>query len=140
MDWVHSCEELFFSLSHSEDMIWMAIDIKKVAVDLEYIRERDESLLKDVHIPDSQYSPRENFYLQRCAKECVVKFLDLNSNEMPGMSVAAFLEWHRFIVNDWIFDSIVLIHHRWKEYPVHTTIKDGKVYAILHEIRKYGSL
>ena len=70
----------------------MAVDIKKVAVDLEYIRKRDESLLKDVHIPDSQYSPRENFYLQRCAKECVVKFLDINSNEMPEMSVAAFLE------------------------------------------------
>ena len=42
MEWVHYCEELFFSLSHSEDMIWMVIDTKKVAVDLEYIRERDE--------------------------------------------------------------------------------------------------
>ena len=70
----------------------MVIDTKKVAVDLEYIRERDESLLKNVHIPDSPYSPRENFYLQWCAKECVVKFLDINSNEMQEMSVVAFLE------------------------------------------------
>ena len=140
MEWVHYCEELFFSLSHSEDMIWMVIDTKKVAVDLEYIRERDESLLKNVHIPDSPYSPRENFYLQWCAKECVVKFLDINSNEMQEMSVVAFLEWHHFVVNDWIFDSMVLIQHRWKEYPVHTIIKDGKVCAMLHEIKKYGSL
>ena len=55
----------------------MVIDTKKVAIDLEYIRERDESLLHNVHIPDSQHNPRENFYLQRCAKECVVKFLDI---------------------------------------------------------------
>ena len=90
----------------------MAIDTKKVAVDLEYVRKRDESLLKNVHIPDSPYSPRENFYLQRCAKECVIKFLDINSNEMQEISVVAFLEGHHFVVNDRIFDSIVLMHHR----------------------------
>ena len=140
MEWVYSYEELFFSLSHSEDMIWMAIDTKKVAIDLEYIRERDDSLLKNVRIPDSQYSPRENFYLQRCAKECIVKFLDVNSNEMHEMSVIAFLREQHFIANDWSFDSIVLIHYRWKEYPVHTIIKDGKVFAMLHEHKKYWSL
>ena len=90
----------------------MAIDTKKVAIDLEYIRERDESLLKNVRIPDSQYSPRENFYLQRCAKECVVKFLNINSQEMHEMSVIAFLREQHFIANDRSFDSIVLIHYR----------------------------
>jgi len=140
MEWVYSCEELFFSLSHSEDMIWMAIDTKKVAVDLEYIRERDESLLKNVRVPDSQYSPWENFYLQRCAKECVVKFLDITNKEMQEMSIIAFLKEQHFIANDWSFDSIVLIHYRWKEYPVHTIIKDGKVFAMLHEKKKYGSI
>ena len=102
----------------------MAIDTKKVAIDLEYIRERDESLLKNVHVPESQYSPRENFYLQRCAKECVVKFLNINSNEMHEMSVTAFLRGHHFIANDWSFDSILLIHYRGREFPVHTIIKD----------------
>ena len=140
MEWIYSCEELFFSLSHSEDMIWMAIDTKKVAIDLEYIRERDESLLKNVRIPDSQYSPRENFYLQRCAKECVVKFLNINSQEMHEMSVIAFLREQHFIANDRSFDSIVLIHYRWREFPIHTIIKDLKVFAMLHESKKYGSL
>ena len=140
MEWVYSCEELFFSLSHSEDMIWMAIDTKKVAVDLEYIRERDDSLLKNVHIPDSQYTPRENFYLQRCAKECVVKFLNINSNEMQEMSIIAFLKEQHFIANDWTFDSIILVYYRWKEFPVHTIIKDGKVCAMIHESKKYGNL
>ena len=117
----------------------MAIDTKKVAIDLEYIRERDDSLLKNVHIPDSQYG-RENFYLQRCAKECVVKFLNINSKEMQEMSIVAFLREQHFIANDWSFDSIVLIHYRWKEYPIHTIIQDGKVFAMLHERKKYWSL
>jgi hypothetical protein len=56
------------------------------------------------------------------------------------MSVMAFLREQHFIANDWSFDSIVLIHYRWKEYPVHTIIKDGKVFAMLHERKKYWSL
>ena len=140
MEWVYSCEELFFSASHSEDMIWIAIDTKKVAIDLEYIRERDESLLQDVHIPDSQYTQWENFYLQRCAKECIVKFLEINNDEMQEMSIVAFLRDHHLAINDQIFDSIVLINYRWKEYPIHTTIKDWIVIALLHESGQvYGS-
>jgi hypothetical protein len=71
---------------------------------LEYIRERDESLLQNVHIPDSQRTQRENFYLQRCAKECIVKYLELNSEEMQEMSISAFLKDHHFETNDRIFD------------------------------------
>ena len=140
MEWIYSCEELFFSLSHSEDMIWFVVDTKKVAIDLEYIRERDESLLHNVHIPDSPYSPRENFYLQWCAKECVVKFLNITSTEMQEMSVWAFIRNHHYVINDWTLDSLILINYRWREYPVHITIKEGKVLAMLHEIKKYWTL
>ncbi|MBR7036987.1 hypothetical protein IKI14_03865 [bacterium] len=46
---------MFFSVSHSEDIIAVTIDSKKVAIDLEYIRPRDESLLQNIHIPDSPF-------------------------------------------------------------------------------------
>jgi phosphopantetheinyl transferase len=46
---------LYFSTSHSEDLLVIAVDPKRVAVDLEYIRPRDESLLKEVHVPDSPF-------------------------------------------------------------------------------------
>ena len=85
---------MYFSTSHSEDIIAVTVDSKKVAVDLEYIRPRDESLLQNVHIPDSPFSPWENFYLQRCAKEYLVKYLDLTSSEMDEMTVKAFLPNH----------------------------------------------
>ena len=59
---------------------------------------------------------------------------------MQEMSVVAFIRNHRYVINDWILDSLILINYRWREYPVHTTIKDGKVFAMLHESKKYWSL
>ena len=130
---VHSYEEMYFSTSHSEDIIAVTVDSKKVAVDLEYIRPRDESLLQNVHIPDSPFSPWENFYLQRCAKECLVKYLDLTSSEMDEMTVKAFLPNHYISVEWWDFNSLIILQHRWKENPVHVNIKDGVVIAFLHQ-------
>lgn len=140
-EWVFSCEELFFSTSHSWDLLVLAIDTRKLAVDVEYIHPRDESLLHNVHIPDSPFNPRENFYLQWCGKECLVKYLDLKNEEMDEMTITWFLRNKHFTVNDWSFDSILMIYYRWKEYFVHINLKDGKVLALLQEeARQYRSL
>ena len=70
----------------------------------------------------------------------IVKFLEINNDEMQEMSIVAFLRDHHLAINDRIFDSIVLINYRWKEYPIHTIIKDWKVIALLHESEQvYGS-
>ena len=130
---VHSYEEMYFSTSHSEDIIAVTVDSKKVAVDLEYVRPRDESLLQNVHVPDSPYLPWENFYLQRCAKECLVKYLDLTSSEMQEMVAKAFIANHHFVVEGWEFNSLIILQYRWKEIPIHINIKDGVVIAFLHQ-------
>ena len=133
MNWIHVFEDIYFSTSHSRDMIITAVDSKKVAVDLEYIVPRDESLLQTSHVPDSPYSPRENFYLQRCAKECLVKYLDLQSSEISEMSVTAFMPNHYFEVEWWTFNSLVILRYKWREHPVHLDIKDGRVIAFLRQ-------
>lgn len=134
MNWVHYYEEMYFSTAHSRDMIIVTIDSKKVAVDLEYIHPRDESLLQNVHIPDSPFSPRENFYLQRCAKECLVKFLDLTSSEMSEMTVTAFMPNHYFSIDDaWEFNSLIIMYYKWREHPVHLDIKNWRVMAFLRQ-------
>jgi hypothetical protein len=66
--------------------------------------------------------------------------LNITSTEMQEMSVWAFIRNHRYVINDWTLDSLMLINYRWREYPVHIAIKDWKVLAMLHEIKKYGSL
>jgi len=130
---VHSYEEMFFSVSHSEDIIAVTIDSKKVAIDLEYIRPRDESLLQNIHIPDSLFWPRENFYVQWCAKECLVKYLDLTSSEMQEMMVKAFMSNQHFVVEWREFTSSIILLYNWKEHPVHINIKDGIVIAFLRQ-------
>jgi hypothetical protein len=63
-------------------------------------------------MPDSPYSPRENFYLQRCAKECLVKYLDSTSTEMDEMTVTAFMPNHYFAVDGWEFNSLIIMNYR----------------------------
>ncbi len=133
MHWVYSCEELYFSTSHSEDLLVIAVDPKRVAVDLEYIRPRDESLLKEVHVPDSPFWPWENFYLQWCAKECLIKYHGLQHEQMHEIQVNAYVWNQHLAVQWWEFDSLLLISHRWKEYAVHTVNRDWKVLALLHK-------
>ena len=130
---VHCFEDVYFSASHSKDLLVLAVDTKKVAVDIEYINTRDESLLQNVRMPDSPYSPRENFYLQRCAKECLVKYLDLSSSEMDEMTVTAFMPNHYFAVDERDFNSLIIMNYRWREHPVHLNIKDWIVTAFLRQ-------
>ena len=132
-EWKYSYEELFFSTSHSEDLVMVAIDTKKIAVDIEYINTRDESLLQNVHVPNSPHTPRENFYIQRCAKECLIKFLNLNIEEMQEMFVCDFICNYHFWIDERNFDSLFILHYRWKEYPVHINLKNNKVLALLQE-------
>lgn len=133
VDWIYSYEWMFFSISHSKDLIVIAIDSKKVAVDVEYIHPRNEILLQNSNIPDSSYSQRENFYLQRCAKECLVKFLDLTSTEMQEMTITAFFPYHYFAIGERTLNSLIIMHYRWKEHPVHLDINNGRVIAFLRQ-------
>lgn len=132
-EWIFSYEELYFSTAHSEDLLVVAIDTKKVAVDVEYIKPRDESLLQNLHVPDSSFSLWENFYLQRCAKECLVKYLDLTSSEMNEITVSAFIPNHYFSIEGREFNSLMILQYRGKEKPIHLNIKDGIVTAFLHQ-------
>ncbi|MDD2537379.1 MAG: 4'-phosphopantetheinyl transferase superfamily protein [Candidatus Absconditabacteria bacterium] len=72
----------FFSTSHSGELIAIIIGKQKVAIDIEEIKERDSSLLSESGCDDWT-----DFYLQWTAKECVVKFLDLQSDDLPGITV-----------------------------------------------------
>ena len=132
-EWQYSYDGIFFSTSHSEDLVMVAVDTKKIAVDIESIRPRNESLLQNVHVPNSPYGQWENFYLQRCAKESLVKYLDLKAEDMDEMTVFDFCHNHYFSVNERVFDSLVFIMYKEKEYVVHTALKDGRVMALMHE-------
>ncbi len=128
---VYSYEDLYFSTSHSGDLLAIAIDSKKIAVDVEYAHKRDDSLIQSIYIPNSTLTQRENFYLQWCAKECLVKFLNLSSTDMQDMMIASLVSNHYFIANERTFNFVLILRYMWKEYPVHLNLKDWKVLALL---------
>ena len=131
IDGVYTYEEMFFSTSHSDEFLILAVDNKKVAVDIEMIHHRDTSLLRNVRIPKSPYNKRENFYIQRCAKECLVKFLNLTSNEMKEMKIVKFDPHKHYSVEEWTFEWLLTLGFRWEEYRVHIDIKNDRVMALL---------
>lgn len=133
IDWVYMCEDLYFSTSHTEDILMIAVDNRKIAVDIERISQRDNSLLHNVKIAKSPYSKRENFYLQRSAKECLVKLLNLTSNEMKEMKIVKFDPYHHYSVDERGFSWLLTLWFRWEEYRVHVDIKNGRVMALLKE-------
>lgn len=133
IDGVYTYEEMFFTTSHSDDFLMLAVDNKKVAVDIEIIHHRDVSLLRNVKIPNSKYSKWENFYIQRCAKECLVKFLDLTSNDMKNMKVSKFDPHKHFSVGDWEFESMITLTFKWEDYRIHVDVKNGRVMAIMKQ-------
>lgn len=133
LDGVYSYEDMYFSTSHSEDILMMAVDNKKIAVDIEHINQRNDSLLHKVKIPHSNYSTRENFYLQRCAKECLVKFLNLTSNDMKDMKIIRFTPHSHFSVDERWFHSLLTLRFKWTEYSIHVDLKNGRVMSLLQD-------
>ena len=82
---MYQCGEYTFAISYSVDKLFFAVDKQKVVVDVEKIVERDEGLLQDER--KTSANSWEEFYVQRCVKECLVKWLDLRLDEFQRIVV-----------------------------------------------------
>jgi phosphopantetheinyl transferase len=87
-----SCGDFFFSTSHSKGKIFLALSRCKIAVDIEKIVPRDSTLLSQISSPlfsfwIEKYEEWKIFYLQRCARECFVKLLDLNFSKIEQCKI-----------------------------------------------------
>lgn len=130
-EWIYSYEDLFFSTSHKNDTLVIIIDSNKVAVDLEFILPRDESLLNWITILSEDFSKRENFYIQRCAKECLIKYLDLNIEEMQNINIWKIVENQNFMV-DWCnFEYSLKLNLVSENYSVFVCKLDDKIITLI---------
>ncbi|MBQ7074007.1 hypothetical protein IJM86_02905 [bacterium] len=92
-----SCGDFFFSTSHSKGKIFLALSRCKIAVDIEKIVPRDSSLLSQISSSFfsfwiEKYGEWKMFYLQRCVRECLVKFLDLPFSEIEACHILTIQE------------------------------------------------
>jgi hypothetical protein len=85
------------------DTLFFALDTERVVVDVEKIRDKEEL-----------------FYLQRCGKECLVKWLDLPLDEYEQMEVH--------------FAEPVCVVYQGKQYPVEVWTEKGYVYAVMKKM------
>ena len=106
-EWIYKIWQRYFSVSHSRDKLCYLIWLQKVAVDLEKIVPRDLSLLQN------GISSRDTFYLQWCAKECLVKYLDLDFSEVEKMKIQT------------ISEDTVIVQYFEKVYSLFYVIENG---------------
>lgn len=122
------CDKRFYSISHSDNKIFLAISQKKIAVDLEKIVKRDNSLLKNTSkILD--LSLWESFYLQRTAKECLIKYLDLTQSEMNEM-IFVFSE-HIKVSYFWWISFKTKFSFRKKSFDVFSSFEWNYIFSLI---------
>lgn len=129
-DWIYQYEDLYFSTSHSWDLIAIVIDDKKTAIDLELIKPRNEILLNNIHTLNEDLWQRENFYLQRCAKECVIKYLNLNAEDVISTNINKIIQ-EEIIIDNQKFNYSAFIEYQNTQFKIITCIENNTILSIL---------
>lgn len=129
-NWIYSYEDLYFSTSHSQDYIAIAIDNKKIAIDIEFIKPRNSILLNDISITDESLWLRENFYLQRCAKECLIKYLNLTSDDMKDININNIIFYPKMINNN-TFNYTINTIYKNQQFNIISSINNNYIITIL---------
>lgn len=133
--WMYRLEDAFyFSYAHTDEYVMVAIDDKKVWIDMEIEKPRDMSLLHKYHteLEHIGRSDWHSFYTMRTAKESLVKYLDLTFDALEDMTL---LEVHDFdlVFNDIHFNKKIVIIFRGQSYSVSHGEQDDMNYAISND-------
>lgn len=130
INWEYNYENLYFSMSHSGNYVAIIINNKKTAIDLEFVIPRDPSLLNWITSFNDWFSNRENFYIQRCCKECIVKILNWNSEDMKDIKIKSFEE-KMVDINWYQFKYLLILTYKSSTYQVHISYQNSRMLAVL---------
>lgn len=134
-DGVYHCWIYTYSISHSHDQLLFAVDVQPLAVDIEKIIERDTSLLKNISLLKASFSVWENFYFQWCAKECLVKYLNLSATETVNMYIQEFwlLQSYQkdFVISEFWFTYFLVLKYWDQRFSIFLLKKWDYVFALL---------
>lgn len=128
-DWIFNHKDLFFSTSHKNWEIVIAIDNKKVAIDLEYIKPISNQLLKNTSLLED-FSPLECFYIQRCCKECLIKYLDLKFEDINNIKLYHIKD-HETKINSFKFNYLWYVKYKNSIYQILMSLNKHTIITIL---------
>ena len=93
-------KNIFSSISHKEEVVFIWTDSKKLGVDLEIYKERDESILDSfskLEYKKVLWKSWDSFYLLWTAKESIIKLLGLSLDDMNKITLQSFQKNDRII-------------------------------------------
>ena len=129
--WVYQQDKFYFSYAHTDEYVLVAIEERKIWVDLEIIKSRDTSLLHQYHseLEHMDKVTWESFYAMRTAKEALIKFLDLSFNEIESIELVGVSEFDIHYGDIHFSKTLSLIYHG-EKYAVFHGEKDQLSYAV----------
>jgi len=130
-DLIFNYENLYFSTSHSWNLIALAINDKKIAIDLEIIKPRNDTLLKNIPTLNKKLWTRENFCIQRCAKECLIKYLWLNAEHAHDIKINNISFQQNLKIQNHIFNIKTEISYQNHTFYTYELINNNYIIATL---------
>ena len=137
----------FSSISHKEKLVFIATSDKKIWIDIEILKIRDENLLNK--FTDSEYKILEQaaedlcwkdnlwnkFYILWTAKESCIKLLDITLDEIEEILLTQVEFWDYLI--DWLeFFTKSTYCYKWKNMTVYS----WKDWDIFYSVAYYFSI
>ena len=115
----------FFNASHNTEYVVLAVSKREVGIDIQKIKDRDLSFLKDVIDMDISNFDRNNQHLFWAAKESMIKCIGKGLKDVMGAPAAPINGMKQFKGNDYYAYSF--IH---EGYAVSITLKNKEPFKI----------
>jgi len=129
---VYLYENLYWSISHKENLVFVWISDTQIWVDIEFYKERDNSVLD--YFLDSEYELLgwknwSNFYVLWTAKESVIKYNLSNLDNINGIKLLELIS-NEQIISDLKFSKKLLFNYKNNINQVFFWENEGKFYSI----------
>lgn len=129
---VYFYENLYWSISHKENLIFVWVSDDKIWIDVEIYKERDQSILD--YFLDWEYELLgwknwANFYVLWTAKESVIKYNLLDLDEINSIKLLEVIS-NEQIISDLKISKKLLFNYKNNINQVFFWENDGKIYSI----------
>ncbi|MDD3302767.1 MAG: 4'-phosphopantetheinyl transferase superfamily protein [Candidatus Gracilibacteria bacterium] len=129
---VYFYENLYWSISHKENLIFVGVSDDKIGIDVEIYKERDQSILD--YFLDGEYELLggknwANFYVLWTAKESVIKYNLLDLDEINSIKLLEVIS-NEQIISDLKISKKLLFNYKNNINQVFFGENDGKIYSI----------
>jgi len=125
-------KDIFSSISHKKDLVFIWTNNSKIWVDIEILKKRDENILEN--ILEKEYKKLweknwKNFYILWTAKEAIIKFENLNLDNMEEIILEKSENINKFF-SEIKFNKKLVFSFKNKNFIVYSGNSEDIFYSI----------